>query len=442
MNNRPQQNRGQQRQGQNPPAGNTGTGGFKVSIDERDLMTSAMELDRERRSQPVTYGEPPSGRKAALTPKELRAEKKAHKKRNRVKARKNKRVFAFMWLCMVLLVSFTFASYLISGANDFFGAGRRAGKVDITIPEGKLTEDGLADILYEAGVIDKPEFFSLYCKIKEDMEDFLPGLRPQVDMNLDYEGLITVLQDGGGDMEVVQVVFPEGSTALQIANLLEENEVCTAQEFLNELNTGDYTNYDMIGMMGETTGRYYKLEGYLFPDTYQFYKGEELDSVVGKLLWNFQRKMDDRLRERVAASGMTMDEVVILASIIQAEAASTSDMFDVSAVLHNRLDFGEDYGIFNLECDSTSFYPYKNAKEMEELGNTLSHGAYDTYAFSGLPAGAICNPGIDAINAALKPRTGEDADRYLYFCHSDEGVAYYATNAEDHEYNKMLAGLS
>ena len=79
---------------------------------------------------------------------------------------------------------------------------------------------------------------------------------------------------------------------------------------------------------------------------------------------------------------------------------------------------------------------------MEELGNTLSHGAYDTYTFSGLPAGAICNPGVDALNAALKPNTGGDAAGYLYFCHSDDGVAYYASTAEEHEYNKQLAGLT
>lgn len=436
MNNRPQQNKPQQKQ---PPQG---SGGFRVNIDERDLMTGAVDPPKERRNQPAQYSEPLSGRKSALTNKELKAERKAHKRRNRVKARKNKRVFSIVWLCMVLLLSFTLSSYLIGGSNDFFGADRQSGQVDISLPEGELTEEELADILYQAGAINKPEFFALYCKIKEDMDEFPRGLHTQVDTDMDYEALINTLQWGDDTTEVVQVVFPEGSTALQIANLLEENEVCTAQEFLDELNNGDYTNYDMIGELGSTEGRYYKLEGYLFPDTYDFYKGEDLDSVVGKFLHNFQRKMDDKLKQKIADSGMTMDQVVILASIIQAEAASTADMFNVSAVLHNRLDFGADYGILNLECDSTSFYPYKNAKEMEELGNTLSHGAYDTYTFSGLPAGAICNPGVDAINAALKPNTGGGAEDYLYFCHSADGVAYYASTEEEHEYNKQLAGLA
>ncbi|RKJ41351.1 endolytic transglycosylase MltG [Acutalibacter sp. 1XD8-33] len=439
MDQRPQQNRGREPV-QRP---SQGTGGFQVKIDQRDLMTGSLEAPRQRRGQPVQYAEPPSAKKAALTDKELKAEKRAHKKRNRIKARKNKRVFSFVWLCMVLLTSFTLASYLIGGAMDFFGDGRDTGTVDITIPEGKLTEDGLAEILYQAGAIKKPEFFSLYCKVKEDMEDFQPGTSLEVGTDLDYEALINILQGGGEvDREVVTVVFPEGFNALEGARLLEENEVCTASEFLSALNTMDFSKYGMIGALGDTSNRYYKLEGYLFPDTYEFYKGEKLDSVIGKLLHNFQRKMDDKLLEKIQNSGMSMDQVVTLASIIQAEAASTKDMFDVSAVLHNRLEFGADYDIFNLECDSTAYYPYKNAKQMEEIGGNLSYGNYNTYNFSGLPAGPICNPGLEALNAALKPNTKGDASSYLYFCHSDDGVAYYATNEWDHEYNKQLAGLS
>lgn len=436
MNNRPQQPGQAPGHGQEPQR----TGGFQVNIDRREL--AAAPDPRQRQQQPGRYAEPPSARKAQLTDKELRAEKRAHKKRNRVKARKNKRIFRLVWLCMVLLVSFTFASYLIGGSNDFLGAGRPEGKADVTIPEGELTEDGLAEILHKAGIISKPEFFSLYCKIKKNIDSFTPGTRLQVNTNMDYEAIITALKGGNESREVVTVAFPEGSTALQIANLLEENEVCKADDFLRELNSGDYSNYDEIAAMGADTGdRYYKLEGYLFPDTYDFYKGEDLEDVIGKFLWNFHNKLSGRLHEKVDESGMTLDQVVILASIIQAEAAGTTDMFNVSAVLHNRLSFGGDYGIFNLECDSTSFYPYKNAQEMEELGGTLSHGAYDTYQVSGLPAGAICNPGLDALHAAVNPNDSGDASRYLYFCHSAEGVAYYATNADDHEYNKMLAGL-
>ncbi len=425
-------------QGQNPGGENRGTGNFKLNIDERDLATGTVDLP-ERRSQPPRPEY--SANKAYLTEKERRAEKKAHKKRDKLKARKNRRVFALVWVCMVLLVSFTLASYLIQGSNDFFAANRTEGTTEVTIPEN-LTSKQLAQILYEAGAIKKPEFFNLYCSItvnEEEMEWFQPGVY-QLETNMDYEDLINTLQGGNETKEVVTVTFPEGTTALEAAALLEENEVCSAEDFLTAIDSDDFDDYYGIDQITNGSSKYYKLEGYLFPDTYDFYKGEEIGSVVGKLLTNFKNRVSD-LEDKIAASDMTLDEVIIMASIIQREAANVNDMGDVSAVLHNRLDFGGEYGIYRLECDSTTYYPYKRAEDVPETG-ALSYGDYDTYQIQGLPAGAICNPGLDAIEAALEPNTEGDAASYLYFCHAADGTAYYATNAEDHEYNKQLAGLT
>lgn len=425
-------------QGQNPGGENRGTGNFKLNIDERDLATGTVDLP-ERRSQPPRPEY--SANKAYLTEKERRAEKKAHKKRDKLKARKNRRVFALVWVCMVLLVSFTLASYLIQGSNDFFAANRTEGTTEVTIPEN-LTSKQLAQILYEAGAIKKPEFFNLYCSItvdEEEMEWFQPGVY-QLETNMDYQDIISTLQGGNETKEVVTVTFPEGTTALEAAALLEENEVCSAEDFLTAIDSDDFDDYYGIDQITNGSSKYYKLEGYLFPDTYDFYKGEEIGSVVGKLLTNFKNRVSD-LEDKIAASDMTLDEVIIMASIIQREAANVNDMGDVSAVLHNRLDFGGEYGIYRLECDSTTYYPYKRAEDVPETG-ALSYGDYDTYQIQGLPAGAICNPGLDAIKAALEPNTEGDAASYLYFCHAADGTAYYATNAEDHEYNKQLAGLT
>lgn len=425
-------------QGQNPGGENRGTGNFKLNIDERDLATGTVDLP-ERRSQPPRPEY--SANKAYLTEKERRAEKKAHKKRDKLKARKNRRVFALVWVCMVLLVSFTLASYLIQGSNDFFAANRTEGTTEVTIPEN-VTAKELSQILYEAGAIKKPEFFNLYCSItvgEDEMEWFQPGVY-QLETNMDYEDLINTLQGGNETKEVVTVTFPEGTTALEAAALLEENEVCSAEDFLTAIDSDDFNDYYGIDQITNGSSKYYKLEGYLFPDTYDFYKGEEIGSVVGKLLTNFKNRVSD-LEDKIAASDMTLDEVIIMASIIQREAANVNDMGDVSAVLHNRLDFGGEYGIYRLECDSTTYYPYKRAEDVPETG-ALSYGDYDTYQIQGLPAGAICNPGLDAIEAALEPNTEGDAASYLYFCHAADGTAYYATNAEDHEYNKQLAGLA
>ena len=151
---------------------------------------------------------------------------------------------------------------------------------------------------------------------------------------------------------------------------------------------------------------------------------------------NFQNRMTEQVYLMAESRGMTMDQVVIMASIIQGEAANTTDMFDVSSVLHNRLNFGAENDIFFLECDSTMCYPYKNPQAIPETG-AMDYGAYNTYNVQGLPPGPICNPGAEAILAAVRPNDTQ----YLYFCHSDEGVAYYAENSWQHEENLVLAGL-
>ncbi len=432
MNERPEQNKGMA----GGPAEPRATGSFKVNIDEKELMTGPIETDRRRRQEP--YGEPPASSRAYLTDEERRQEKKAHRKRNRIKARKNKRIFKFMWLCMVLLTSFTIASYLIGGSNDFFAVGRNEGTTLISIPESGLDPDKLAEILADSGAINKPEFFSLYCKVKKEDMDLFPAGEFTLETDKDYEDILDTLKQGNRTLgEEVSVTIPEGYNVLEIAQLMEEKEVCTAQEFLDGVNGLDFSNYSVIANMGGGEGRYFKLEGYLFPDTYNFYKGEDLESVIGKLINNFQNRISDQIYLLAEQRGMSMDQVVILASIIQAEAADTSDMFDVSSVLHNRLDFGAEYDIYRLECDSTMNYPYRNPAAVPESG-ALANAGYSTYELDGLPPSPICNPGAEAILSAVRPNDTQ----YLYFCHADDGTAYYAESSWQHEENLVLAGLA
>ncbi len=411
-------------------------GEFKVHIDESRLAAEVESPRRPQRPEPVRSG----GTGYYSADEDSKEDMKAHKKRNRLKARKNKRVFVVVWLCMVVLLALTLATYLIGGVNDFFAVGRTDGTA--TVELGAKTEaKGLAKLLYAQGAIKKPEFFELYAKVTvDDWTYFEPG-EYTLATNLDYEDILNRLQGGNRTWEEVRVTFPEGSNVLDMARLLEENEVCTANKFLSALNELDFTNYDVIADLGAAPGRYYKLEGYLFPDTYDFWKGEEVESVIGKMLANFQDHLDDTVMAGLQAGRYKLDDIVTLASIIQAEAADTGDMYKISAVLHNRLNYGADYGIYRLECDSTTFYPYRRAEDVPAQ-DALPHGAYDTYKVEGLPPGPICSPGMDAILAALSPSTEGDAPRYLYFCHAADGTPYYATNAEDHAYNLYQAGLT
>lgn len=423
---------------------------FKLELTEEDIMTGTVNVPRRQGDTGRYHTGPTATKKMYYTEKERRQEKKEHKKRNRIKAGKNKRVFSLVWLAMVLLVSFTLASYLIAGANDFLAKDRNTGIVEVQIPENVTTEQ-LAKILYESGAINREDFFTLYCKVTAEGKDGDPGklayIQPKsysIDADLDYEDIINTLMSGDDNRETVRITFPEGVNALDIAKLLEENGVCSKDDALAAMDSDDFEAYQAVSEIKDSEARYYKLEGYLYPDTFDFYKGEDLKSVLGKLLNNFQTQTKI-LEDEIKNSSMTRDEILTLASIIQREAANVNDMYMVSAVLHNRLEKGADVGIYYLECDSTIYYPYRVQEDLpEEQKSYISN--YNTYQFGndapvvqGLPAGPICNPGIDAIKAALQP-SAEGAD-YFYFCHSSDGTAYYASNADEHYQNQIDAGL-
>lgn len=407
---------------------------FQVKLTEEQL--SAAPVQAELNGDTGEIAPRATERSTARSEQVRRKEARAHKKRNKVKARKNRRIFTLTWLAMVLLVSLMIASYLIGGSNDFLAVDRMESTVTVTVPKD-VTADELADILYKSHAIEKPEFFSLYCKLTTDMDYFSEGSY-DVATNLDYEALINELQ-GGPDLgeELEGITFPEGLTIERMAEIFEENGLHTKDEILEACNSIDFSDYDFISAISNGDEKYYKLEGYLFPDTYNFFENESVEVTLRRFLDNFENRIQD-LKADIQASGYTMDEIITLASIIQAEAANTDDMYMVSAILHNRLENGESHDIFSLDCDSTLYYPYTADTAPEDYVSR-----YSTYlnngGVSGLPAGAICSPGLDAIDAAIHP--SEEGSDYYYFCHDADGTPYYAATAEEHENNLYEAGL-
>ena len=403
---------------------------FKLNIQEDDLdmvplddfSTGSMTGDIRDEGRTDYYS-------TDIQQKEL---KKEHKKRDKLKSHKNKRVFKLVWLAMVILVALSLASYLIEGSNDFFAIGRNEGEATVEVP-ANVTVEQLTESLYKAKVINNPEFFKLYCMIR-NKDWFEPGTY-SVPTNMDYEGLISFLQEGQDNQTEVEITFQEGMNVMEIAQRFEDMGVATAEEILEAAKTSNYDNYDMISEITNTSDRYYKLEGYLFPDTYKFYTNEDINSVIGKMLNNFQTRITSDIMEDIEDSDYSIDQIMTLASIIQLEAANREDMFMISAILHNRLENGEDREIYTLGCDSTMFYPYRTAEDAP-AGYKSN---YDTYEISGLPAGPICNPGLDAIKAALKP--SDEGSDYYYFCHDAEGNAYYASTSDEHNANLEAAGL-
>ena len=229
--------------------------------------------------------------------------------------------------------------------------------------------------------------------------------------------------------DTVRVTLREGLTIPEMAAVLEEKGVCSAADFITAVQTVDY-NYEFLKGLPTDDGRAYRLEGYLFPDTYEFYVGSNASNVVNRLLKNFEKRTADLLPQ-IEAMGWTLDEAVIFASMIQGEADTTANMAKVSRVLHNRLASGS--GFAKLQLCSTRDYvnhlPQDAGFDVEALKQ-----AYNTYYREGLPIGAINNPGLDALTAALNPSDDETIKQCYYFATDYKtGITYFSKTYAEHQ---------
>lgn len=233
---------------------------------------------------------------------------------------------------------------------------------------------------------------------------------------------------------VVRVTFPEGTSVSQIALLLEENGVCAASDFMAEANNPlNLEGFDFE--IPDPENRAFLLEGYLFPDTYEFYRNESAASAIKRFLKNSAEKLDGEILLRCNELGYTLDEILTLASIIQEEAGDPAEMGKVSSVLHNRLGSPS---FPKLQCDVATFYLRDYVKPyVDEARYSVLVELYNTYNCEGLPAGPITNSGIEAVRAALYP---DDTD-YYFFVTDSEGAYHYAETWAEHVENCDAAGL-
>lgn len=228
----------------------------------------------------------------------------------------------------------------------------------------------------------------------------------------------------------VKITFPEGYTVTEIAERLEKNKVCTASEFIilsNDITFLKTLGYSFTDGITEAENRPFVLEGYIFPDTYEFYKQEGAEAALKRFLDNTQIKLKTEYYVKAKELGYTMDEILTIASIIQEESSEHKYMADVSSVLHNRLN--DPYG--RLECDVAIHYINKTVKDSPyityDIDTAWEH--YDIYENKGLPLGPICNPGTHAIEAALNP---SDTD-YFFFVTDKDWNYYFNETWEAHD---------
>lgn len=231
----------------------------------------------------------------------------------------------------------------------------------------------------------------------------------------------------------VDITFPEGRTVRQYGALLEQNDVCTAEEFYAAMRTTDFTgDYSFLPSNSTLQQREYPLEGYLYPDTYSFYVPESAESVIKRFLNNFQAKVSDELVSYADSNGegfknieMSFDKAVTLASIIERESPTDNERAKIAACFYNRMENPSASGTGGkLQSDATKFYPYVVGETPDGFVSE-----YNTYDFAGLPKGPICSPSASAIKAAVYPDTTCKA----YFFYTDiNDKHYYAVTYQEH----------
>ncbi len=368
------------------------------------------------------------------TEPDRKKEKKPAKKRKKRKSSAAAAILkAFVYVTAVLGISGVLAYFCIAGVIDLLGMNKSSEPVSVTILAGSGTAD-IAEELYNKGLIDQPFIFRLYSRLTGADGQYKPHKNIQLSPNMGYGGLIDALTSSP-KREEITVTIPEGFTVKKIAALLEEKMVCTADDFLAALEKVDYSDYDFLADLPteeddpKYANRVYALEGYLFPDTYNFFTNSDAETAVAKLLDGFGNRLSTDIRTTLKANKMSINDAIILASIVQAEVSDTVDMQKVARVLFNRLNNPAEFP--EMECDTTQEYITRlmGTDDMTEIRK-----AYDTYVCKGLPVGAICNPGLDAIQAVVKPSANKDVVKCYFFATDlKTGITYFSRTHSEHE---------
>jgi UPF0755 protein len=305
--------------------------------------------------------------------------------------------------------------------------------IEVTI-EKSSSVSTIAQTLYDKGLIRSKTVFQLMvafynqgASLKAGDYIFQKTMTPREIM---YK-----LAAGESMQDVLTFTSIEGYTMEDEANSLAKTKVIpNTDTFLSIARDGaDFLDYGFISAIPEASRakRKYLLEGYVFPDTYEIYVGASEATIISKQLAQFNKVFTNDYYARAEELDMTVDQVVTLASIIQEE-AKPADFRKVSAVLHNRLDKG-------MKLESCATVQYALGIKRFNLTSTDIHSdsPYNTYRYAGYPAGPICNPGKDAIEAALYPDEDYLKGGYKYFCNKDpkDGELVFSKTLDEHQQN-------
>ena len=350
-------------------------------------------------------------------------------------------------LVVLLLLLLAAGAAVLFARSEIHGSSKSGTAVTVSIQQGSGVAT-IANKLKDAGAIRSAYLFRWYvgekgAAAKLQYGDF------ELTIGSSYDALISTLSQYA-KAETVRVTIPEGTTAIAIAQKMEAAGLCTAEEFLKEANEGDFSAYTFWQYVPEdkdAPNRFMKCEGYLFPETYEFLKDDTVHNYVATFYAQFDAQFTKEMYATLKEQGMTLPELVTLASFVQEEAGNSQDS-NVAQVFRNRLAEGSPYPMLqsntssHIQSDADNNYlwnwvaPYYGGWD-DIPENILA--AYDTYSCTGLPAGPISNPGLAAIKAALEPQPDEEAKDAYFFVTDLKGNYYYAHTLAEHNANCKTA---
>jgi len=338
----------------------------------------------------------------------------------------------FIWIALIFVIGTSLGRLLWVCATDVLAFGREDRVTTITITkedEGNI--DAIADKLYHAGLIQYKTLFRFYASISDADEKISAGTF-ELNTKFDYNALVKGMSATSSYRESIKVTIPEGYSCAQIFALLEEKGVCTAEELKAYEVQSEYWFLE-----GANKDAEYPLEGFLFPDTYNFYISDTPQGVFRRFLARFDDIFTDELKGYIDTLNdrftreYTLYDVMIIASMIEKESAGSSENYDISAVIYNRLNNASKYP--TLDIDATIVYAQGGNSDFIDVD---LDSPYNTRKYPGLTPTPICNPSLLSIQAALSPT---DTKYYFYALDPSTGLHHFSKDLAEH--NAFLESL-
>lgn len=344
------------------------------------------------------------------------AEETGRASETRRRRRRGSAAWTLLYVAFVIGVSTILAAVGWVAANDVLALNKPDKSAIITISDGESFGQVVND-LKDKGLIEFKVVFHLYSALSHAEQKIAPGTY-ELNTAMDYRAIVANLGAKSASRQKVTVTIPEGFTVAQIFQRLEEKGVSTVAKLDDTAANHDY---DFSFLKDNALGDASRLEGYLFPDTYEFYMGEDSKTAINKMLLNFDRKYSDEMRSQTEQEGYTIRDIVIIASLIEKETDGTDQKL-IASVIYNRLNNPSAETAGFLGIDASIAYVTGQSVTQEDYQTVDS--PYNTYLHKGLPPGPIANPGMVALNAALNP---DSTDDYYYVLGNDGKHHFFKT---------------